>query len=109
MYFAAEGTLRIELIVVIYGGQLLAKFAKKHAVARKPLARFVTLTEAARWSHFEALRQDFPSADLGKRSRSIVFDIGGNKYRVLALVNFEKQTLFIDQVLTHEEYSRKDL
>jgi mRNA interferase HigB len=95
--------------MMIFGERTLASFAKKHADARKPLARFITVAEAARWAHFQELKQDFPSADLGKRSRSIIFDIGGNKYRLVALVNFEQQTVFIDQVLTHEEYSRKDL
>jgi mRNA interferase HigB len=90
--------------MTIFGERIVTNFAKKHADARKPLARFITMTEAARWSHFKELKQDFPSADLGKRSRSVIFDIGGNKYRLIALVNFEQQTVFIDQ-----EYSRKDL
>lgn len=93
----------------VYGERTLTNFARKHAAARKPLARFIALTEAAAWSHFENLKQDFPAADLGKRSRCVIFDIGGNKYRLLALVNFEKQTVFIDQILTHEEYDQKDL
>ena len=69
----------------------------------------MTLTEAAAWSHFEDLKQTFPSADVGKRTRAVIIDIGGNKYRLIALVNFEKQTVFIDQMLTHEEYEQKDL
>lgn len=95
--------------MTIFGERTLTNFAKKHADARKPLTRFITMTEAAGWSHFQELKQDFPSADLGKRNRSVIFDIGGNKYRLIALVNFEQQMIFIDQVLTHEEYSRKDL
>jgi len=39
----------------------------------------------------------------------MIFDIGGNKYRVIAIVNFEKQAMLIEKVLTHEEYSREKL
>ncbi|MGA2740068.1 MAG: type II toxin-antitoxin system HigB family toxin [Bryobacteraceae bacterium] len=35
--------------------------------------------------------------------------MGGNKYRVIAVVNFEKQALLIEKVLTHEEYNRENL
>ena len=38
----------------------------------------------------------------------IVFDISGNKYRLVATVNFEKQILLIERVLTHEEYNREE-
>ena len=38
-----------------------------------------------------------------------IFDIGGNEYRPIAIVNFEKESLLIEEVLTHEEYNREDL
>ena len=36
----------------------------------------------------------------------MIFDIGGNKFRVIACVDFDEQVLFIANVLTHEEYDR---
>lgn len=36
----------------------------------------------------------------------IVFDIGGNKYRLIAYIRFEKQILYIKAVLTHRDYER---
>jgi mRNA interferase HigB len=95
--------------MVIYGAQLLTRFAKKHAGSRKPLARFVQLTEAAAWPHFEALKQTFPSADRGKLTRSVIFDIAGNNYRLIALVDFELQSLFVQGIYTHAEYDSKEL
>ena len=53
--------------------------------------------------------EPFPSADLGKGTGLVIFDIGGNKYRLTALVNFESQSVKITGVFTHEEYSRKNL
>lgn len=93
----------------VFGEQLLARFARKHADSRKSLARFLVLAENAIWSHAEALKGTFPSADLGKGTGLVIFDIGGNKYRLTALVNFESQSVKITGVFTHEEYSRKNL
>ena len=39
----------------------------------------------------------------------LIFNVGGNEYRVVARVNFEKQSIVIDRVLTHEEYNRERL
>jgi mRNA interferase HigB len=55
------------------------------------------------------VKRTFPSTDLGKRSGRLVFDIGGNKYRLIASVDFKEQILVIEQVLTHEDYDREVL
>lgn len=49
-------------------------------------------------------REDFPPADLvGQRT---VFHIGGNKYRLIARVNYRTQRVFIRAILTHAEYDK---
>jgi mRNA interferase HigB len=97
------------LDVTVYGGRILEWFARQHADARKPLARFVAIARATSWKHFPEVKQTFPAADYAAATRTLIFDIGGNKWRLIALVNFEKQTLLIDRVLTHGEYDREDL
>lgn len=47
----------------------------------------------------------FPSAD-GVENLT-VFDIGGNKYRLIALVDYEYQKVFIRAILTHAEYDKE--
>jgi mRNA interferase HigB len=93
----------------VYGEAVLAKFAGRHAAARKPLQRFLEIARGANWPHLPALKQTFPATDLGRKSGKAIFDIGGNKYRVIAVVNFEKQALLIEEALTHEEYNRENL
>jgi mRNA interferase HigB len=95
--------------VKVFGQAAIAKFTRKHAAARKPMTRFLTLALAANWPHFPAVTQSFPAADYAPATGTIIFDIGGNKYRVIAVVNFEEQAIFIRSVLTHEEYSREKL
>jgi mRNA interferase HigB len=93
----------------VYGEAMLAKFAGRHAAARKSLQRFLEIARGADWPHFPALKRTFPATDLGRKTGKAIFNIGGNKYRVIAVVNFEKQALLIEKVLTHEEYNRENL
>lgn len=93
--------------VTIYGGAVAAKFAKQHADARKWLQRFLKIVAAADWPDFVASKQSFPSSDLGRKTGKVIFDICGNKYRLVAAVKFEERELLIEAVLTHKEYDRK--
>ena len=95
-------------LVTVYGEQMIARFARKHATARKPLTRFLEQTRQATWKHLMDLKQTFPTADYSPTG-VVIFDIGGNKYRVVAKVEFEEQIVDIRKVLTHEEYSREEL
>jgi mRNA interferase HigB len=95
------------LAVTVLGEAILARFAQKHAPARKSLQRFLGIARASDWPHFPALKRSFAAADYIS-SGMIVFDISGNKYRLVATVNFEKQILLIERVLTHEEYNREE-
>jgi mRNA interferase HigB len=95
--------------MLIFGEAVVARFTQKHAASRKPLGRFLTIARHADWPHFAALKETFASADLGKRTGKVIFDIPGNKYRLVAIVNFEEQALLIDRVLTHEEYDKEIL
>jgi mRNA interferase HigB len=92
----------------VYGEAALARFAKKHPASRRPLQRFLEIAREADWLHFPAVRKSFAAADYAASSGTIIFDIGGNKYRLIARVDFEEQMLFIQRVLTHEEYVRED-
>jgi mRNA interferase HigB len=52
------------------------------------------------------VRADFPAADFLKNGVA-VFDIGGNKYRLVVTMRYDMQKVFIRHVLTHREYDRK--
>lgn len=58
----------------------------------------------ARFANFVQLRQTFPHADVvGKFT---VFDIGGNKVRLIAAVHYNRAKIYIRHVLTHEDYDK---
>ena len=93
----------------VFGEAIIAGFAKRHPASRKPLQRFVTIALAALWPHFPAVKGTFATTDYAPATGTLVFDIGGNKYRLIARVDFEEQLLVIQAVLTHQEYNREDL
>ena len=57
---------------------------------------------SCKWKSFAEVRQVFGSADWV--SPYVVFNVAGNRYRVIAEINFRSQTLFIRRILTHQEY-----
>jgi mRNA interferase HigB len=93
----------------VFGEGVIAAFARRHPASRKPLQRFVTISRAAVWPHFPAVRETFPAPDYAPAGGTLVFNIGGNKYRLIARVDFEEQWLAVRTVLSHQDYSREDL
>jgi mRNA interferase HigB len=52
------------------------------------------------------MRMVYPNADLvGRRT---VFNVAGNKYRLIARVNYQTQRVFVLYILTHTDYDRGD-
>ncbi len=93
----------------VYGETEIAKFGKKHADSRKPLARFLEIAKGAERKHLADLKATFSSADYTPESGVVVFNIGGNKYRLTAAVDFEEKLLSIQAIMTHNDYTRENL
>jgi mRNA interferase HigB len=62
--------------------------------------------KSAKYQSFSELKQAFRSADVYKEQT--IFDIGGNKYRLIAGLRYAIQTVYIQCVLTHEYYDKGD-
>lgn len=88
----------------IISEKALKLFALKHPDSETALDSWYRLVSANEFKTFADLRKLFPSAD--KVGRLIVFNIGGNKYRLIAAIHFNRQKIFIRYVLTHAEYNR---
>jgi mRNA interferase HigB len=82
----------------------LIQFWTKHSDARGPLAAWFRTIESEVFADFNELRATFASADLV--NGLTVFNIGGNKYRLIAAIHYNRRKVFIRAVLTHEEYDR---
>jgi mRNA interferase HigB len=80
----------------------LNEFAAKHPDTRTALANWYRLMKQENFRSFVHLRETFPSADLvGKLT---IFNIGGNKARLIAALHFNRGKVYIRAVLTHAEY-----
>lgn len=83
----------------------IKKFTKKHANSRPSLNTWYKLTLKARWRSFDDVKKTFQAADL--YGQCLIFNIGGNNYRLIAGINYEAQTVYIKAILTHAEYDKE--
>ena len=94
---------------VYFDLRLVDVLDKKHADLRKPLRRFLSIAQKAAWPRLVAVKQSFPATDYAHATGTLIFDKGGNKYRLLARLDFEEQILSVQRVPRHEEYNRENL
>ena len=80
----------------------LVTFWEKHSESEAPLQRWYTAISKSDFKTFGELRRAFPSVD--KAGNLYVFNIGGNNYRLIAAIHFNRGKVFIRHVLTHREY-----
>ncbi len=67
------------------------------------------LARKARWRHLQDAKATFGQTDVatGNSGRTAtIFDVGGNKYRIVAHVDYARQTIKIEAVMDHREYDR---
>jgi mRNA interferase HigB len=90
----------------ITGKQRIDKFKLKHADSRSSLDTWQRLTESAeaQWSSLSDVQKTFNTAD--PVGSFIVFDICHNKYRLIAVIDFAKQSVHVYDLLTHKDYDR---
>ena len=81
----------------------LKDFAELHTQADTLLQAWRQLIESRDFGSFADLKQVFNSVD--RVGDFYVFNIGGNKYRLIAAIHFDKQRLFIRHVFTHTQYN----
>lgn len=88
----------------IISRKALRQFANKYPDSENALNRWFKIIRLGTFRSFEDLRKTFPSADLV--GNLVVFNIGGNKYRLIASVHFNRQKIYIRDILTHSEYDQ---
>lgn len=90
----------------LISNRTLREFAAIHAAAETGLQNWRRLIERGTYDNFAALKATFGSVD--KVGDRYVFNIGGNKYRLVASISFATQQVFVKAVLTHKEYDQED-
>ena len=75
--------------------------------AEQPLRAWVWIVRAADWANPPDVKRMFRSADILPNGRA-VFDIGGNKYHLVAAIHYRGRRIYVRFVGTHQEYDRID-
>lgn len=91
--------------MIIIDSQILDDFVEKHADCQKAIQSWINKVENVEWKSHAELKKDFPSADYVKNGRYI-FNIRGNKYRLIVVVIFVAGQLIVRFVGTHAEYDK---
>jgi mRNA interferase HigB len=87
----------------------LREFWERHADARYPLQAWFKAAEKADWTNFADVRATFANASgvaLDCGITAIVFNIGGNKYRLVTRIEYRFHVVYVKMVLTHREYDK---
>jgi mRNA interferase HigB len=85
------------------------EFIRKHADAKSALETWVALVRKARWSSIGELRAVFPSADgveVASKRTATVFNIRGNRYRLITAIHYRTGCIYVMRFLTHAEYNK---
>ena len=85
------------------------EFAQRHPDAAEPLQKWYRLFRAAEWENLQDVRRVYPHTDavtVASGNAVIVFNICGNKYRLIAAVHYNRQRVYVLRLLRHAEYSK---
>ena len=92
----------------VIGLPILQSFWQSHPEAKKPLEKWIVVVREARWNNWSQLKATFRTADLVPTGakKHVVFNVGGNKYRIVAIVNYQGQLVIVEVALTHIQYDK---
>lgn len=83
----------------------LREFWTEHPRAKAALEVWYQVVRHAEWETFADVRETLASAD--QYGKFTIFNIGGNKYRLVAVIHFNRGVLYVRHVLTHAEYDEE--
>lgn len=89
--------------------QTIEEFKRVYPSSRAPFRAWLSIIRRAEWNSPEDIQHTFGSADLlGNGSNRVVFDIGGNNYRMICHYVFGEREihLFVCWIGTHAEYTK---
>jgi mRNA interferase HigB len=102
-----KSQIRQNVYVRVISLKLLKEFWGLHRDAEEPLRLWYKTAKNASWSNLHDVRKTYSHADAVPtkgRETLTVFNIGGNKYRLIVRINYEYALINVRKVLTHEEY-----
>jgi mRNA interferase HigB len=84
--------------------KILREYAENHADCEEALNNWYKIANKVKWSNLVEVQQVFPKAEAV--GNFTVFNIKGNKYRLIVSIDYEGQLIYIKYILTHAEYDK---
>jgi mRNA interferase HigB len=94
---------------VIISGKRRREFAGRFPDAAESLENCYRLLRQAKWESLQDVRRVYPHADavtVASGRTVTVFNICGNKYRLMAAIHYNRQRVYVLRLLRHAEYSK---
>jgi mRNA interferase HigB len=85
------------------------EFAEQYPDAADALEKWRRVVGEAEWENLQDVRRVYPHADMvtvASGNPVTVFNVGGNKYRLIAAIHYNGQRVYVLRLLTHAEYSK---
>ncbi|MDZ8224199.1 MULTISPECIES: type II toxin-antitoxin system HigB family toxin [unclassified Nostoc] len=86
--------------------RILREYAESHADCQETLSNWYKIATKAKWSNLVEVQQIFIKAETV--GNFTVFNIKGNKYRLIVSIDYEGQLIYIKYILTHAEYDKEN-
>jgi mRNA interferase HigB len=84
-------------------------FERRHPGAAAALERWLDVVRAAGWLTLLDVRRSFRSADevtVASGRTVVIFNIGGNNFRLITAIHYDRSKVFVLRFMTHAEYSK---
>jgi mRNA interferase HigB len=91
----------------IIARRTLRDFWMSYPDAEQPLRAWFHEAKTSKWNSFQDVKAKYPTADLRPRNR-VIFNVRGNRYRLIVKIHYNVGIIFIRFVGTHKEYDRID-
>ena len=82
----------------------LREFWLEYSDAEKPLLAWYQTVKSADWSSFSGVRDVYRHADIYQDC--VIFNIGGNKFRLITKIRYPKKRIYIRFILSHSDYDK---
>jgi mRNA interferase HigB len=82
----------------------ILQFIQRHPDSKSSLEGWYAVVRRTHWRSFAEVKRVYANADLVERRT--IFNIAGNKYRLIARLNYRAQVVFVLFILTHAEYDK---
>ena len=94
--------------MVVIAKRAINEFIERYPPSAKAMLDWYLKTKQSDWTNFAELKKAFGATD-SVGNGLYVFNVGGNKYRLIARIIFRTRTVFIRLIGTHKEYDKVNL